>query len=477
MTPADEIAELKSERAELQARYAQAQEQIALLLSRVQELEARLAKDRHNRGKLPSSDGLKRKPKSLRKPSGRKPGGQLGHCGETLHLVATPDRVVEPRPAVCAHCQTPLAGELVLGRERRQLHELPPVRLVVTEHQALHVRCPACDAVGVGIFPPAVPSCAQYGPQLRALAVYLVEEQLVPLGRVQQWLHDLFGARLGRGTLVGSIQLAATVLAPGETALKAALQRAPGLHHDETGLRRAGTLAWAHVASTARLTHYAIHAKRGQEATEAIGILPGYTGVSVHDGWVSYRAYQQCRHALCNIHHLRELTFLEEPYHQAWAKDLKDLLREMKTSTEQARAQGPARLDAATRAGFMARYETLLATGLAANPPPEDAEPRRPAQTGASNLLERLWLGQAQVLAFLDDLRPLKRNSSHGLGACASASPLSSSRSSRSGRQRPRPTTCRCSSAASTSWRPKSARAWLTRTGNSAARVSARSSS
>jgi transposase len=161
------------------------------------------------------------------------------------------------------------------------------------------------------------------------------------------------------------------------------------------------------MASTATLTPDAIHAKRGTEATEAIGILPGYSGVSVHDGWVSYQAYQRCRHALCNIHHLRELTFLEEPYHQTWAKDLKDLLREMKATTEQARAQGQAQLDHAVHAGFVARYETLLATGLAANPPPEDAEPRRPGrrkQTPARSLLERLWLGQAQVLAFLHDL-------------------------------------------------------------------------
>jgi transposase len=427
MTLADEIAQLKADHAELQARYAQAQEQIALLLSRVQELEARLAKDSHNSGKPPSSDGLRRRAKSLRKQSGRKPGGQLGHRGETLHLVATPDAVVEHRPVVCVHCQTPLEGASVLGRERRQIHELPPVRLQVTEHQALHVRCPACDAVCVGAFPPEAPSRAQYGPQIRTLAVYLVEEQLVPLGRVQRLLADLFGMRLGRGTLVGWIQQAATVLAPVEGALKAALQHAPVLHCDETGVRRGGRLAWTHVASTARLTHYAIHAKRGTEATDAVGILSSYTGTSVHDGWVSCRAYQQCRHALCNIHHLRELTFLEEQYHQAWAKDLKDLLREMKATTEQARAQGATRLEHAVRAGFIARYEALLATGLAANPPPDDSDdagPRRPGrrkQTPARNLLERLWLGQAQVLAFLDnlaipfdnnqaerDLRPLK---------------------------------------------------------------------
>jgi transposase len=160
------------------------------------------------------------------------------------------------------------------------------------------------------------------------------------------------------------------------------------------------------VASTKALTHYAVHAKRGAEATEAIGILPSYTGVSVHDGWKPYRTHTACRHALCNIHHLRELTFLEEQYQQTWAKDLKELLREMKAATEHARTTGARHLPAHERDGFVARYEQLLAVGHAANPPP--ARPAhhkgRLKQSPARNLVERLWLGQGEVLAFLNDL-------------------------------------------------------------------------
>jgi transposase len=133
------------------------------------------------------------------------------------------------------------------------------------------------------------------------------------------------------------------------------------LHSDETGVRRGGTLAWAHVTSTNQLTHYAIHAKRGTAATEAIGILPAYRGVSVHDGWAAYRGYTTCRHALCNIHHLRELTFLEEQYPQTWAKGLKALLLEMKATVEQARLQGAERLARATRDAFVARQSDTAA--------------------------------------------------------------------------------------------------------------------
>jgi transposase len=224
MTPTERIAELE-------AVVEQQREQIAALLERVHELEARLAKDSHNSGKPPSSDGLARKTKSLHKRSGKKPGGQLGPRGETLRLVATPDVVVEQRPAVCAGCQAPLAADAsVVLRERRQVQELPPLRLVVREEQALHVRCPACQTVTVGTFPAEAPSRAQYGPQLRALVVYLVQQQLVPYGRVRELLADLFGVSLSLGTLVQWVQQAAASLELLEAALKAALARVPVLH-------------------------------------------------------------------------------------------------------------------------------------------------------------------------------------------------------------------------------------------------------
>lgn len=195
MTPDERIAELEAENAALRAQVREVpglREQVTLLLGRVRDLEARLAKDSHNSGKPPSSDGLARQPrprrtKSLRTPSGKTAGGQVGHRGAPLRLVATDQAggVVEQRPAVCAAChqELPPEAEVVL-RERRQVQDLPPVRLVVTEHQALRVRCPACQAVTAGTFPTEAPSRAQYGPRLRALAVYLAQAQFVPLGRV-----------------------------------------------------------------------------------------------------------------------------------------------------------------------------------------------------------------------------------------------------------------------------------------------------
>lgn len=405
------IVELEALVAHLRAQRATALAQNEALIGRVQELEARLAnatKDSHNSSKPPSSDPLGRKrPRSQRQKRGKKSGGQLGHRGETLHLVATPDELVAHRPAVCAPCQTPLDETApVEGDERRQVHELPPVRLLIREHRALRVRCPSCERISAGTFPAEAPSRAQYGPRRRALAVYWVEQQLIPYARGREFFTDLFGAHVSLGTLRRWVGQGAAALRPIEDAIKAARVRAAVRPSDETGGRRAGPLVWAHVASTARLTHYAIHPKRGHEATAAIGILPAFRGVSGHDGLRSYGAYTAGRQALCNIHHLRELTFIEETAHPAWATKLTGLLLEMKAAVEQARMRGEPRLNQVERHAYVACYEALMAEGLAANPPPERPPGRttgRLKQSPARNLLERLWRGQDAVLAFLDD--------------------------------------------------------------------------
>jgi transposase len=175
-----------------------------------------------------------------------------------------------------------------------------------------------------------------------------------------------------------------------EAQITAAIRQARVLHSDETSVRRVGSLAWAHVASTSQLPRYMIHPRRGALTTEAMGILLAYTGVSVHDGWAPYRTHTQCRHALCNIHHLRELTFLEEQYQQGWARELKALLLEMKAATAQACAHTDRHLPTELRETFVARYEALLAVGLAANPPPPRVPHRRGRinQSPARNLLE-----------------------------------------------------------------------------------------
>jgi len=164
-----------------------------------------------------------------------------------------------------------------------------------------------------------------------------------------------------------------------------------------------------HVTSTAALTHYAVHPKRGSTALTDIGILPVFEGVSVHDGLRAYRQYN-CAHALCNAHHLRELTAIEEHDQQPWAIHMKDLLLEIKASIETARNQGDTHLADAVRAAFVARYQAIVAEGYAANPPPPEpgAGPKkrgRPKQSKARNLPDRLRTDEREVLAFMTDWR------------------------------------------------------------------------
>jgi transposase len=190
-----------------------------------------------------------------------------------------------------------------------------------------------------------------------------------------------------------------------EQEIKAALSRAEVLHQDETGLYVAGKRHWMHVSATEQLTHYAVHPKRGKEALDAIGILTDFVGVSVHDGWGSYWLYV-CQHALCNVHHLRDLTFLEEEQQQAWAAEMKELLLDSKAAVEQAQALGRTSLHPLEVADWKARYAALLAEGYQANPPdppPETSKKGRRKQSAARNLLDRFSKHQEAVLAFLDN--------------------------------------------------------------------------
>jgi transposase len=393
-------------REELLRGIATQQEQIAALTARVRELEARLATDSHNSSKPPASDGpgAKPHPQSLRTPSGRKPGGQPGHLGYALHLAEVPDVVVVHTPVRCPVCGRSLAGCPAIRRERRQVVDLPSVRPQVVEHQAETKACPACGAEATGEFPAGVEAPAQYGPGVAAVAVYLNQAQLLPLERTGAVLAELFGCPLAEGTVERAVGACHARLVEVEATIKQAVTRASVTHFDETGLDLGGQTAWLHVASTAHLTFYAAHRRRGRVALDAIGVLPCFAGRAVHDGWAAYWQYGQCQHALCNAHHLRELTFVEEQLGQPWARDLKDLLLEIKHAVDTARAHGSVALAAADQREFARRFDAVLDVGLQANPPPAPTGQRgRPKRGKAGSLVARLQSHKAATLAFMED--------------------------------------------------------------------------
>ena len=411
MTPEEELRQLRQEKRLLQEQLAQRdeqiaqmQQQIALLREQVQALQDQLAKDSHNSHLPPSSDRFHRQPKSLRKKSEKQAGGQPGHPGTTLMLSETPDRVIVHAVESCQHCQRDLREVESLLVERRQVLDLPPQRGVVIEHQAEQKCCPSCQQISTAPFPDDVRAPVQYGAAFGAVGVYLVQQQLLPYERACEVIQDLLGLPMSVGTLQALVERCAMHLEPVEQEIKAALSQADVLHQDETGLYVAGQRHWLHVSSTEQLTHYAVHPQRGKAALDAIGILKNFDGVSVHDGWQSYWQYG-CQHALCNVHHLRDLIFVHEAQQQAWAEQMKELLLDMKAAVEEARAEGRTSLHPLEVEDWKAQYVALLQAGYQANPPdppPEGGKKGRRKQSAARNLLDRLSKHQDAVLAFLD---------------------------------------------------------------------------
>jgi transposase len=389
---------------------AELAEVIRTLEARVQVLEDQLAKHSGNSSKPPSSDGLKKpKPRSLRAPSGKKAGAQAGHPGHTLQAVAQPEQVQRHGVTVCTQCHASLTAVASAGYERRQVFDLPPMRVEVTEHQAEIKRCPACGALNTGAFPADVTQPVQYGPTLKAQLIYFNQYHHIPVDRTCEIIADLYDHTVADGTVVAaSVQVAAQV-APVVTAIQAHLVHTPEpVHLDETGMRVAQKLHWVHVASTATLTYLMLHTRRGTQAHAAIGILPKRTGWVVHDDYRSYWQDTTALHGTCNAHHLRELLFLEERYQQSWATDLTQLLREIKQAVAVAGQAGQVQLPAPQVAEFEQRYQQLLACGYQTNPlpsPPPDAPKKRgrPKQSPPRNLLDRLCQYQAAVLAFMYD--------------------------------------------------------------------------
>lgn len=408
MKPEEELIQLRAENQALKEQLAQRDELIAQLQQRLQALEERLAKDSHNSHLPPSSDRFARQPKSLRQKSGKKPGGQVDHPGETLRFSQTPDEIIVHRVQQCPHCQQDLQLVEAVGVERRQVVDVPLPRLLVREHQAEQKVCPRCQHETRASFPEEVPAPVQYGPHIAAIAVYLVEQQLLPWERACEVLNDLLGVSMSQGTLAHLLERCASHLQPIEALTKEALRLGDLLHQDETGLYVAGRRCWLHVSATKTLTHYAVHSARGAQALQAIGILQGFVGVSVHDGWQSYWQYD-CAHALCNVHLLRELTFVHEEQHQEWAGQMKDLLLTMKAQVEDAKASGQAALPLPLYQRLVTCYRCLLLQGYLQNRPDplvtSSSPPKRGRhkQSTALNLLDRLWRHQEAVLAFLYD--------------------------------------------------------------------------
>jgi transposase len=353
--------------------------ELAAAAAEIAELRRQLGQNSRNSSKPPSSDGLaKPAPRSLRRRGARKPGGQDGHPGSTLAPVAVPDEVIAHEPGCCRGCGHDLSGAPEVGREHRQVFDIPPVSVRVTEHQMIKRRC-GCGTVSSAAPPEGVTAPVQYGSRIAAIVVYLYVGQFLSKKRTAAALAELFGTPISPGTVAVMTSRAAAALSGFTEWVRANLTAAEVVNFDETGLRVEGKLRWVHSASTGKYSLITVHDRRGVKGMDAGGVLPAFTGIAVHDAWAPYDTYKAVTHALCGAHVLRELQAVTDLSTRdttrdaagdqwCWATQAGDALRELNKLVSGALAAGDtlAGIHPVALADTIHRYRSAALLGVKA---------------------------------------------------------------------------------------------------------------
>jgi len=381
----------------------QLNERIKELTERIKELEGQKNKDSHN-SHIPPSKAIIKIIKNSREKTGKKQGGQEGHLGKTLEMVANPDKTEIHRIGCCEKCGLDLSKSEAEAYEKRQVFDLPIIKLEVTEHQS-EIKICRCGHTNKAKFPETVKAPVQYGINLQSLCINLSNYQFMSYDRISEFMEDLTGYKINVSTINRVNENMYNELEPFEKHTMEQIQNSAVSHHDESGIYCEGKRIWLHSSSTTNLTHYGVDAERGKSATDRIGILPYRKGKIVHDSWATYFLYTNCKHGLCNAHHLRELTWFEEEENAAWAGEMKKLLLEIKKEVESAQQQGKTELEKETLINFITKYQNIVGGGINSISRVQIKTNKRgkckkPKQL---NLLERFEKNTASVLAFMLD--------------------------------------------------------------------------
>jgi transposase len=371
------------------------------LQAEVRRLRDVAAQSSRNSSRPPSTDRPEQpQPKSLRQKSGRKPGGQPGHPGSTLRFSDHPQHT-QIHPLQECECGEDLSQEPALDFERRQVFDLPPLKLECTEHRAEIKDCPCCHKLVTAPFPEEVKAPVQYGKNFRSLLAYFYDAQLGASLRLRQMCEEMFGYAVSEGTLQSARQEQYQALEPFEERLKQILPREPVLHVDETSLPVNRINHWLHVICTPLLTFFSVQVLRGKAAIHAIGILPQFTGWLMHAFLSSYLSFENCLHTFCKSHLMRELLFIFEQHQQRWAKDLYDLFLEMLRFVQEQKARA-APVGQTEYKRWQRRYRQLLRAGRQLNPlTAAQMTGKCRKQSKEQNLLDRLEAYDDFILAFL----------------------------------------------------------------------------
>ena len=372
-------------------------EKILELEKRIEELEAQLKQNSRNSSRPPSGDIYKPKPKSLRKKSGRKPGGQNNHKGKTLKMVKDPDEIISHPVSTCK-CGHSLRATETLKIVRRQEFEIPPVEIRVIEHQAELKICPVCGKKILGEFPSHVTNPVQYGPNFKSEVMYLKDELMLPFEKASTYFKDKYDQKISPATILNIRREAYESLDIFENEVEECLLQSSVLHADETGLRVLGNRWWLHTIGNERLTLYAVHQRRGSKAVDDIGIIPKFNGILVHDFWATYFRYD-CKHSLCNAHIMRELEGIVDGYKQKWAGKMKTLFENVYDFIFVQNKRSQEKL-----IEFKQIYQSVLNEGFEENPPPVRPDGKKRGRIKRSkplNLLMRLDGYREDILRFM----------------------------------------------------------------------------
>lgn len=364
----------------------------AALRAEVAALRSRLNLNSKNSHKPPSSDGLSKKP-GLPKGPPKKSGGQFGHKGKTLKMVDKPDAVLVHHVPSCPCCHKVFfAADVVEIAQKRQVFDIPAPRMEVTEHQLGVVVC--CGRQHLGVFPSEVSQPVQYGSRIRALSVLLNNDYKLPLKKIEQLMGDLWGCSFNQSTAVRANASIYQTLEPIEEQIKASVLASEVAHFDETGMRVEKKLHWFHVASTSSLTNLFVHKKRGREALDCDdSLLKDFQNRAVHDCWESYFGFEQCQHALCGAHLLRELTNLMEKGSK-WATQMHQFILDLYRTSQKATA------GVADRQTWEREFKHICQLADSEEPPPVQGKKGKPKKSKGINLLNRLIKHQDGWLAF-----------------------------------------------------------------------------
>ena len=311
-------------------------------------------------------------------------------------------------PTECSCCNKSLKNIDSLKFEKRQLFDLPDVKMQVTEYQAHTIECNKCHAINKAEFPANINATTQYGDNLKSLVSYLNAYQMLPYERISETIQDLTSHKISTGTIYNFLNTYHDSLEKFEDALKHSLLKESVLHSDETGVNVKAKLHWIHVASSSVMTYYMIHQKRGRVAMDDMGIINNYNGILVHDHWTPYNKYTNCTHSYCNAHILRELNGITDKESVVWSQDMHRLLTNMNIAVHKAKGSDKTTLSQPQIQKFISNYEKIIKSANNYYPPPEKNLKKvrgRPKQKKGKNLLDRLLKYQNETLRFLNNFR------------------------------------------------------------------------